>query len=163
MSFDLINDINDEVNEVDVLLENCLATEQDVDILCEEADRVLGRTIAALKAGKNPFETMPGSRELVAGLMLLAKQTNRSALNINDKKFDLISKFVDEKEGVKKFVSSLANTHAKSLLKNLDAHVGDADKRKVLAKKLTKLQQSYGTVKHKVGINQDAYRPAKLA
>ena len=151
MNFELIDDIRTEVDTAELLHENCLAVTDNVVLLCEEADKLIGKAIGALRGGKNPFETVPGSRELLAGLMLLAKESNREGLNINDKKFDLISKFVDQKEGIKKYVSKVATTHGQSLLKNLDAHVAQSDKRKVLAKKLSKLQQAYSTVKHAVG------------
>lgn len=164
MNFKLIDDINEEINTADILYENCSIITDNIELLAEEADKLIGKAIAALNAGKNPFETIPGSRELIAGLMLIAKESNRDALNINDKKFDLISQFVDEKDGVKKYVSKIGTLHGKSLLKNLDSHVSQSDMRKVLAKKLTKLQQSYSTVKHRAsGITKQPHGVAKLA
>lgn len=147
MTFNLIEDIRDEVDTVTLLSENCLLVTENVVLLTEEADRLIGKAIGALRAGKNPFEKHPGLRELIAGLMLLAKESNRSGLNIDQKKFDLITQFVDEKEGIKKYVSKVATTHGQSLIKNLDAHVQQGEKRSILAKKLSKLQQAYSTVK----------------
>ena len=165
MAFELIEDIRTEVDTADLLYENCLTITDDVALLCEEADKLIGKAIGALRGGKNPFEMNPGSRELIAGLMLLAKESNREGLNIDQKKFDLISKFVDQKEGIKKYVAKVASTHGQSLLKNLDAHVAQSDKRKILAKKLSKLQQAYSTVKHKTmpGVTKKPHGVAKLA
>ena len=165
MAFELIDDIRTEVDTAVLLYENCSAITDDITLLCEEADKEIGKVIGALRGGKNPFEMVPGSRELIAGLMLLAKESNREGLNIDQKKFDLISKFVDQKEGIKKYVRKVATTHGQSLLKNLDAHVAQSDKRKILAKKLAKLQQAYSTVKHKsmAGVTKQPHGVAKLA
>ncbi len=100
--------LDKEISETQNLYENCKAAPVDTSLLIEAADKLIGNTIAALKAGKNPFETMPGSQETLAGLMLLAKNTNREALNINQKKFDLISQYADEKDNIKKYVAQIA-------------------------------------------------------
>lgn len=147
MTFSLIDDIRNEVDDAAQLFENCLAVPHDTVLLAEEADRVIGNVIGALKAGKNPFETIPGSRDVLAGLMLLAKETNRDALNLNPKKFNLIAQFIDKKEAVRKYVVDVARKHGQSLISNLDAYMSEKDKRDVLIKKLYKLQKAYSQVK----------------
>jgi len=145
----LIQSLDKEISETQNLYENCEAAPVNTDLLIEAADILIGNAIAALKAGKNPFETIPGSQETLAGLMLLAKNTNREALNINQKKFDLVSQYVDEKDNIKKYVAQLAQKHGQSLIKNLGAYVAQADKREILTKKLVQLQTAYSQVKQK--------------
>lgn len=146
----LIKEIKTEVDNITNLCENIQAAPIDSTLLFESADKYLGGAIGALKHGKNPFETMPGSREVLAGLMLLAKDTNRQALNLNQKKFDLISQYTSDKESVKKYVANLAKKHGPSLIKNLDAYMADENRRSVLTKKLVQLQTEYSSVKQKV-------------
>lgn len=151
MMFNLIKEVNEEVNEVNYLFEVCQESKYSVDVLCEAADRWLGRVLVALRSGKNPFETMPGSKEVVAGLMLLNNPNNREALNISDEKFDKVAKEVSKDEGVQKYLARISTTHGKSLINKLEKHVEDSDKRDILIRKLAKLQQRFSTVKHRAG------------
>ena len=149
MKYELINSIKNESESAKALFENCTAAPIDILIILESADKLIGNVIAALKAGKNPFETIPGSKEQIVGLMLLANETNREALNVNDKKFDLISQKASDSKAVQKFVAQIAQSNGPSRIKNIEAYVTDDTKREVLAKKLVKLQNVYSTVKHK--------------
>lgn len=155
MNLNLIDSINSEVEEIEQLYENCVAVPFDIKLICESADVYIGHAIAALKAGKNPFETIPGSKEIIAGLLLLAKDTNREALNLNKKKFDLISQLFTKKDALKKYVADVAKKHGQSLLKNLDLYVSEKDKRQILTKKLVQLQNAYSQVKHKANQGQE--------
>lgn len=145
----LIKSVQSEVKTIETLYENVTATPFGINTLVESADKLIGSAIASLKAGKNPFEINPESREVIAGLMLLAKDSNREALNINDKKFDLVSKFANEKDAIKKYVAGFAQKHGQSLIKNLEGYVNEEDKREVLTKKLIQLQHIYSKVKQK--------------
>lgn len=157
-TFKLTESIKQEAEQIEILLENCNKTPYKPVLIAEAADKIIGHAIAALKAGKNPFETMPGSREILAGLMLLAKPTNRESLNMNQKKFDLITQQLGEKQALKKYVANIAQHHGKSLVKALDAYVQEKDKREVLTKKLVQLQNAYSQVKHKAGQTQEPFK-----
>ena len=146
----LIRQIKSEVSHVANLCENIQAAPVDTNLLFESADKYIGNAIGALKSGKNPFETMPGSREVLAGLMLLAKDTNREALDIKQKAFDVISQKTSEKDSIKKYVANLAKTHGPSLIKNLDAYMANDDRRGVLTRKLIQLQNEYSRAKNKL-------------
>ena len=148
--YNLINSVKLQSQHVENLCENCIATPVDTIALFEAADKLIGNTIAALKAGKNPFETMPGSRDVVAGLMLLAKKTNREALNLTPKKFNLISQDISDKKIIQKYVANLAQKYGPSLIKNLDAYVADDNRREVLTRKLVQIQSEYSKAKQKV-------------
>ena len=148
--YKLINSVKSQSQHVKNLCENCTATPFDTIALFEAADKLLGNTIAALKSGKNPFETMPGSRDVVAGLMLLAKKTNREALNLTPKKFNLISQDISDKKNIQKYVANLAQKYGPSLIKNLDAYVADNNRREVLTRKLVQIQSEYSKAKQKV-------------
>lgn len=148
--YKLITSVKQEKQHISNLCENCVAAPVKTKLLFEAADKLIGNVIAALNAGKNPFEVMPGSRDVLAGLMLLAKETNRDALNLNQKKFDLISQYTSEKESVKKFVAQIAQKHGQSLIRNLEAYVVDRDRRGVLKGKLQRLQSEYSRAKQKV-------------
>ncbi len=151
--YKLINSVKSQTQHVENLCENCVAAPVDTAALFEAADKLLGNTIASLKSGKNPFETMPGSRDVVAGLMLLAKNTNREALNLTPKKFNLISQDISDKKIIQKYVANLAQKYGPSLIKNLDAYVIDNNRREVLIRKLVQIQSEYSRAKQKV--NQD--------
>ena len=85
--------------------------------------------------------------------MLLAKKTNREALNLTPKKFNLISQDISDKKIIQKYVANLAQKYGPSLIKNLDAYVVDNNRREVLTRKLVQIQSEYSRAKQKV--NQD--------
>lgn len=149
--FDLVHQINENANSTRLLIESCKLTGYNVDNICEAADRWLGRVLTSLRHGKNPFDTIPGSKEIVAGLLLLNNPDNREALNIDDSKFDAMAQELERKEGFQKYLSRIAKRHAPSLIDNLQQHVEDSNKREVLIKKLTKLQQRFSNVKQQAG------------
>ena len=153
MGFDLISDIRNEVDDTQRIIENCEHIDVDVTILCEEADRWIGGLIGAINAKKNPFEE-PGNKELLAGLMTLADEDNREALNIDQKKFDLIQQFVDKKEGIKKYVQGIGRQHAKSIVDNLDDMVVDREKRADLKRKLFDIQTQFSRAKEKMQVGR---------
>lgn len=146
----LIKEIKSEVDHIANLCENIQAAPVDTNLLFESADKYIGIAIAALKNGKNPFETIPGSRDVLAGLMLLSKDTNREALQIKQKAFDIISQKTSEKESIKKYVANLARKYGPSLIKNLDAYIASDDRRGVLTRKLIQLQSEYSRAKNKI-------------
>lgn len=151
MMFNLVQQINEDANTTYYLTEMCKATGYNVDIICEAADRWIGRVLASLRHGKNPFETMPGSKEIVAGLLLLNNPNNREALNVDDEKFDAMARELERKEGFQKYLSRIAKQHAPSLIDKLEQHVEDSNKRDILIRKLTKLQQRFSNVKQQAG------------
>ena len=150
MKYDLITSVKQETKHIENLCENVQAAPVDTALLFESADKYIGGAIGALKHGKNPFETMPGSRDILAGLMLLAKETNRQALNITPKKFDIISQKTSEKDSIKKYVANIAQKHGQSLIKNLDAYMASDDRRGVLTRKLVQIQTEYSRAKQKI-------------
>ncbi len=146
--YKLITSIKQETQYIDNIVENCTAAPVDTNLLFEAADKALGKAIAAINAGKNPFEDT-GFRDVIAGLMLLAKDTNREALNVNQKKFNLVAQFSSDREDVQKFVAQHARDSGPSLIKNLDAYVNaDKDRRSVLVKKLIQHQKVWSQSKH---------------
>jgi hypothetical protein len=153
--YDLITSIREESFQVKTLCENISTAEFGLDLLFESADKYIGNAIAALNAGKNPLETMPGSEAVLAGLILLAKETNREAMNLKPKKFDVVTQFTNEKESVKKAVAQKAKDHGPSLIKNIRAYVADPDRRVVLKKKLVHLQNVYSQAKQQSRKNRD--------
>ena len=62
----LIKSIRAEFKKTRILIENVEATPFNMELIAEAADKFIGAAIGALKAGKNPFETMPGSEEVMA-------------------------------------------------------------------------------------------------
>ncbi len=148
--YNLIKEVKRNSTHIANLCENIQVAPINPTLLFEAADKYIGAAIGALKAGKNPFETIPGSREVLAGLMLLAKETNRQALNLDPKKFDIISQKTSEKDSIKKYVANLAQKYGPSLIKNLDAYMADENRRGVLTKKLVQLQNEYSAVKQKL-------------
>ncbi len=148
--YKLITSVKQENQHINNLCENCVAAPVNTKLLFEAADKLIGNVIAAINAEKNPFEVMPGSEEVLAGLMLLAKETNRDALNLPQKKFDVISQYVGKKESLKKYVAQIAKTNGQSLIANLKAYVVDRDRRGVLKRKLVQLQSEYSRAKQKV-------------
>jgi len=150
MKYNLITSVKKETQNVKNLVENCIAAPVNTKILFESADKVIGNAIAAIKSGKNPFETMPGSRDVLAGLILLSDSDNREALNVNQKKFDLIAQYASKKENVQKHVAQFAQEHGQSLIKNLDAVVNNSDRREFLVKKLIQTQNVWNQAKHQV-------------
>lgn len=155
MKYNLITSVKQERQHIENLVENCSATPIDTMLLFEAADKAIGKAIASLKAGKNPFEADPNFRDVLAGLMLLAKPTNREALNIDQKKFDIISQYANEKESVQKYVAQFARNHGQSLIKNLDAYVADEQRRPILVKKLIQHQNEWSQAKHKSNQGKD--------
>lgn len=146
---DLIKSIKRETSFVQTICENVETSQIDAKLLFEAADKYIGNVIGALNSGKNPLETIPGSAEILAGLILLATDTNRQALNINDKKFSLVTQYTSDKEAVKKYVAQQAKDHGQSLIKNISAYVADSDRRDVLKRKLVQLQSLYSQAKQK--------------
>ena len=153
--YKLITSVKQENNRVNNLCENCVAAPVKTELLFEAADKLIGNVIAAINAGKNPFEILPGSDEVIAGLMLLAQEDHRDALNIPAKKFDLISQYTGEKESVKKFVAQIGRNSGPSLIKQLKVHVIDRDLRAALKRKLVNLQIEYSRAKQKVGKDKE--------
>jgi len=149
MKYNLITSIKQQESHIKNLVENCTAAPVDTMLLFEAADKAIGRAIGALNAGKNPFENDPNYRDMLAGLMLLATDTNREALNMNQKKFDIISQYTSEKESVQKYVAQIGRKHGQSLIKKLDAYVADRGRRPVLVKKLIQHQTEWSKAKHK--------------
>jgi len=150
--YNLITSVKQEKQHIENIVENCTAAPVDTTLLFEAADKAIGKAIAALKAGKNPFKDDPNYRDMLAGLMLLASDTNREALNINQKKFDVISQYTSEKEDVQKYVAQHARNSGPSLIKNLDSYVNAyKDRRSVLVKKLVQHQNMWSQAKHKAG------------
>lgn len=151
----LIQSIREDAQHVDALYENIKTTKLDPELIFEAADRYIGGAIGALNAGKNPLETMPGSEEILAGLILMAKDVNRDAMNITPKKFDLVSQFTNDKESVKKFVAQQAKNHGPSVIANIKAHVADPDRRDVLKRLLVRVQNVYSKTKQKTRKSQE--------
>lgn len=151
----LIKAIREETDHVEALCENIKISKIDPEILFEAADQYLGGAIGALNAGKNPIETMPGSEEILAGLILLAKDSNRDAMNITPKKFDLVTQFTSDKESVKKFVAQQAKSHGPSVIANIKAHVADPDRRDVLKRLLVRVQNVYSRTKQRSRKSQE--------
>lgn len=148
--YKLITSVKQENEHINNLCENCVSASIDTKLLFEAADKLIGNVIAAINAGKNPFEVMPGSEEVLAGLMLLIKKDHRDALNMPQKKFDVISQYISKKESLKKHVAQIGKTNGQSLIANIKAHVTDRDRRDVLKRKLVQLQSEYSRAKQKV-------------
>ncbi len=152
--YNLITSVKQERQHIENLVENCTAAPVDTKLLFEAADKTLGKAIASIKAGNNPFVDTE-FRDVIAGLMLLAKPTNREALNIDQKKFDIISQFTSEKKDVQKYVAQHARNSGPSLIKNLDAYVANEDRRKILVAKLIQHQNEWSQAKHKSNQGKD--------
>ena len=153
--YNLITTVRKDSEAVDALYENIKISKINPELLFEAADKYIGNAIAALNAGKNPLETMPGSEAVLAGLILMAKDVNRDAMNITPKKFDLVSQYTSDKESVKKFVAQKAKDHGPSIIANLKAHVADPDRRDVLKRLLVRVQNVYSKTKQKAQKSQE--------
>ncbi len=160
--YDLITSIKQETQHIENLVENCSAAPIKTMLLYEAADKAIGRAIGALNAEKNPFENDPNFRDLIAGLMLLAKNTNREALNVNRKKFDLIAQYASEREDVQEYVAKFGRNNGQSLIKNLDAYVVDRKRRPVLIMKLIQHQTEWSKAKHKANQGQEVRQSLKV-
>lgn len=147
--YNLITSVKKEKERIDNIFENCSMAPVDARVLCESADKVLGNAIAALKSGKNPFED-PNFTSVVAGLMLLTKPTNREALNINKKKFNLIAQKASDSKAVQKFVAQQAQKSGQSIIENLPAYAANEKRREILIRKLIQHQNEWNQVKHKM-------------
>ncbi len=154
MKYKLITSIKQEKQRIDNICENCVAFPVNTKLLFESADKFIGNIIAAINGGKNPFEITPGSEKVLAGLILLAKETNREALNLNPKKFDIVSQYTSKDKKVREKLALLAKNKGPSLIANLKAHMTDPDRRKVLKGDLVKLQTQYSRAKQKVKKDQ---------
>lgn len=148
--YKLIESVKQQAQQIENVCENVQAAPFKADLLFESADKYLGGAIGALNHGKNPFESMPGSLEVLAGLILLAKDSNRQALNLDQKKFDVISQYTSEKDSVKKFVANQAKKYGPSLIKNLNAAVMDENRRPVLKKTLVHAQNVWSQARQKL-------------
>lgn len=153
--FQLVEAVRKDAEAVDVLSENIKISKIDHELLFEAADKYIGGAIGALNHGKNPLETMPGSEEVLAGLILMAKETNRQAMNITPKKFDLVSRYTSDKESVKKYVAQQAKNHGPSIIANIKAHVADPDRRDVLKRLLVRTQTVYAKTKQRANKSQE--------
>lgn len=154
MKYNLITSIKQEKQYIDNLCENCVAF-HDTKLIFESADKFIGNVIASINAGKNPFEINPGSEKVLAGLILLAKDTNREALNLNPKKFDIISQYTSKDKKLREKLALLGEKRGPSLVANLKAHMADSNRRKVLKGELVKLQTTYSQAKQKVKKDQN--------
>ena len=154
---DLIKSIEKETTYIQNICETVEATQMDI---FEAADKYIGGVIGALNGGKNPLETMPGSAEVLAGLILLATDTNRDAMNVNKKKFDLAVQFTSDKEQVKKYVAQLGKDNGPSIIQNIHAYVADPDRRDVLKRKLVGLQRIFSQAKQKTRKNREMVKIA---
>lgn len=153
--YQLVESVRKDAEAVDALYENIKISKIDSELLFEAADKYLGAAIGALNAGKNPLETIPGSEEVLAGLILMAKDVNREAMNITPKKFDIVSQYTSDKESVKKFVAQKARDHGPSIIANIKAHVADPDRRDVLKRLLVRVQGVYSKTKQKARKSQE--------
>ena len=152
--FKLITSIKREKQQIDNICEN-VAAFPNTKLFFESADKFIGNIIASINGGKNPFEINPGSEKVLAGLMLIAKETNREALNLNQKKFSIISKNTSEDKELRKKLALIAKTNGPSLIVDLKAHMADPDRRNVLKKELFKVQNIYSQAKQKVKKDQN--------
>jgi hypothetical protein len=153
--FQLTESVRKDAQAIDALYENIKISKIDAELLFEAADKYLGNAIAALNADRDPTETIPGSAEVLAGLILMAKDVNREAMNITPKKFDLVSQYTSDKESVKKFVAQKARDHGPSIIANIKAHVADPDRRNVLKRLLVRVQRVYSKTKQRARKSQD--------
>lgn len=105
--FNLITEISEQTKETSYLFETVKEVFSGNEVeLYEGAEHYLGRAIAALNAGKNPFEEGSDNvdPEIIASLVLLANPENREAFNITPRKFTVIDA-VDKNKNVRKFLS----------------------------------------------------------
>lgn len=104
--FNLITEINEIADQRKYLFETVREVFEGSEAeLYEGAEHYLGRAIAALNAGKNPFEEGGVvDPEIIASLTLLANPENREAFNITPRKFTVIDA-VDKNKNVRKFLS----------------------------------------------------------
>lgn len=151
MGFDLIKSVDTDIKDVDRLLESCAIVTEDVVALCERADRWLGKILAMLNRGQNPFDSQE-TKEIVAGLMTIADEDNRDALNIDEKRFNLIQQFKDDQ--TKDYVQNIGRVNAPSLVDKLDDFVADRDKRDDLKRRLFKIQTDFSRVKDKAQVGR---------
>ena len=160
---DLIKSIKKETEMIQVIYENVSESEHDSELIYEAADKYIGAAIGALNAGKNFTETMPGSAEVLAGLILMTSKTNVEAMNINDKKFGLVRDFTSDKENVKKYVANLGKTHGPSIAANIRAHVADPDRRDAIKRKLVTAQTAWSQAKQKARKGREFDKVANVA
>lgn len=163
MNFSLINSINEQVeHQQDMDNMHLFLTEKfdDVEILCEEAKTILGKAIARLNAGKHPWEQEPGLKELVAGLMLIAKY--REALNISDKQFSQIKDMKAANNKLKDQIRKIATNHGKSLIQQLEDQLTTKQGREKLIRRLRDAQADYVEQQTRVGLDADSHKATKL-
>ena len=146
--YKLITSIKQEKQHIDNICENVVVF-PDTKLFFESADKYIGNIIAILndKNQRNPFEAIPGSIKVLAGLILLAKETNREALNINPKKFSIVAQKTSEDKELRKKLALIADNSGPSLIANLKAYMADPDRRDVLKRDLYKLQNQYSRAK----------------
>lgn len=152
--YNLIESIKNQSSDAQILYENIKTAPFNTVELLEAADKYIEKLIVALKSGKNPFEIIPGSDQVLAGLILLRTDVNREALNMPEKNFSIIAQKLSTSDRVKKFVAKQAKNSGK-LVANLKAMAADPDHRVRLGRKLYSLQQLYSQVKHKAKRDQE--------
>lgn len=144
----LLNEVKQGFDKAEHLEESAQLVTENTQLLCENAEDILAKVTAQLKAEKDPFENNEKNAKIVAGLMLLDKPEARDALNIDRRKLGIILNYAGEKDEVTTKLAQIGGTHAKSLYKRLKQQGKDLDRE--LVQKLDKLKHDFELLRNKI-------------
>ena len=108
--------------------------------MLEGAEELIGKAIAGLKAGGNPFAEGSVDAEVITGLDVLTQPEFRDAHNIDRNKLSNLVTTVDKKRQARDFVKQLGSKATKRLEELKSAEQKSPEK---LRRHLTKLQMHY--------------------